>query len=370
MSVVQYHRLLQKHNTNMKKNDDTTTNSQVANPNKDKKLLYEVSIIRPLVILLLVIMHSFTMYAGGWKMPEGIHDVTAYYWFVKFITGFRIETIALISGYVFAYQSLELHRKYPFWSFTYKKFLRLIIPGLIFSVIYYLCFMYNASNFGSIDWFLKLSSGFGHLWFLPMLFWCFLVIWTIDKYKLSSKFLFVALSLISIVNIPSLPFGMTRMFHFSFYCYLGYILYNHKKALIKYTDTRYISTLWITYIILVIILNYINATNIIYLIPNALKLAIACCGILALLLLVLKFTNKQTNNNFRLPQWVIESSKLCYGVYVFHQFILKYVYYNTNLPSIAGSYLLPWIGFTTTLLIAIILTKISLKTKFGRFLIG
>lgn len=351
-------------------NNLNTDNKQVANPDRNKRLLYEVSIIRPLVILLLVVMHSFTMYAGGWKMPEGIHEVTAYYWFVKFITGFRIETIALISGYVFAYQSLVLHRKYPFRSFAYKKFMRLIVPGLFFSLIYYFCFLYNASNFGSIEWFLKLSSGFGHLWFLPMLFWCFLVIWIIDRYNFYSKTLFIVLALASIVNVPSLPFGMTRMFHFAFYCYLGYTLYKNKDNLLKYTKAKYICSLWIVYAILVIFSARLESIDCIYLIKNALKLAIACSGILALLLLVLKFTNKQTNKQIRIPQWIIESSKLCYGVYVFHQFILKYLYYNTNLPQAVGSYLLPWIGVTITLLVAIILTKISLKTKFGRFLIG
>ena len=349
-----------------KNNNLNTDNSQELSTNRNKKLLYEVSIIRPLIIFLLVIMHSFTMYVGGWKFPEGISEVTAYYWFVKFITGFRIETIALVSGYVFAYQSLVLNRKYPFWSFAYKKFMRLIIPGLIFSLVYYFCFMYNASNFGSINWFLSLSSGFGHLWFLPMLFWCFLVIWAIDRYNLYSKQLFIILALVSIVNVPSLPFGMTRMFHFAFYCYLGYTLYRNKESLLKYTNAKYICTLWFVYAILVILNTHIEGLNCFYLIKNALKLAIACSGILALLLLVLKFTE----NRLKLPHWIIEASKLCYGVYVFHQFILIYLYYHTNLPELTGSYLLPWIGFAITLGTTILLTKITLKTKSGRFLIG
>ena len=76
-----------------------------------KKLLYEVSIIRPLIIFLLVVMHSFTMYDGCWPLPEGIHAVPAYAWLVNLISGFRIETIALIAGYVFAYQSIDLNRQ-------------------------------------------------------------------------------------------------------------------------------------------------------------------------------------------------------------------------------------------------------------------
>ena len=141
-----------------------------------KKLLYEVSIIRPLVILLLVVMHSFTMYDGGWPLPAGIHDVTAYAWFVNFISGFRIETIALIVGYIFAYQSLELDRHYNLVTFATKKFKRLIIPCLLFSLCYYLLFQRDSYEILSLSFFIKLSSGFGHMWFLPMLFWCFILL--------------------------------------------------------------------------------------------------------------------------------------------------------------------------------------------------
>ena len=65
----------------------------VLNPNNSKRLLYEVSIIRPFVIFLLIIMHSFTMFAGGWIMPEGIHEVTAYFWFVKFILDLELKQL-------------------------------------------------------------------------------------------------------------------------------------------------------------------------------------------------------------------------------------------------------------------------------------
>ena len=142
----------------------------MAEVHKKKKLLYEVSIIRPIVILLLMIMHSFTMYAGGWPFPDGIEHVQLYSAGVKLITGFRIEMIALVSGYVFAYQSVKLNKKYDFWIFLKKKFNRLVIPGLIFSLVYYFCFQFNKPALGSFRWFVELSSGFGHLWFLPMLF--------------------------------------------------------------------------------------------------------------------------------------------------------------------------------------------------------
>ena len=335
---------------------------------KQKKLLYEVSIIRPIVILLLVIMHSFCIYTFAWDLPAGIEYVPLYRILVKFITGFRIDMIALVSGYVFAYQSLTLCRKYEFRSFAYKKFLRLIIPGLIFSLLYYFCFQFNKSTFGSLEWFLNLSSGFGHLWFLPMLFWCFLTIWCIDRYKLSSKVTFIILALMSIIDMPKLPFGFSRVFHFAFYCYLGYVMYaNKQKILDKFMKYKYIALAWGSYFCLVcasLAFEHINGFNFL---KNALSLFIACCGIFALFLLVCKLIDKP---NYAPTEKVIKSSKLCYGVYVYHQFILIFLYYHTELPQILGTYLLPWFTCIITLVLSILITNISLKSRIGRFLIG
>lgn len=332
-----------------------------------RKLLYEVSIIRPLVILLLVIMHSFTMYAGGWLLPDGIGEVNAYSIGVKLITGFRIEMIALVSGYVFAYQSIKLDRHYDFKSFAYKKFIRLIIPCLIFSLIYYFCFQFNRPAIGSMRWFVALSSGFGHLWFLPMLFWCFLIIWAIDHYRLSSKVLFVALAISSLIPVPNLPFSLSRVFHFSFYCYLGYILYTNKERLLKrFMSVRNIVFMWAIYFILVVFSNIIFSPENIY-IRNILALFTACSGIMALYLLVCKCIGKP---GFQPQEWVIKSSSVCYGVYVYHEFILKFMYYHTPLPQILGTYMLPWFGCLVAIVFSLLLTNLSLKTKAGRFLIG
>ena len=333
-----------------------------------KRLLYEVSIIRPLVILLLVVMHSFTMYAGNWSLPDGIENVPAYFWGVKLITGFRIEMIALIAGYVFAYQSVELHRRYDFKSFMNKKFKRLVVPGIIFSFVYYFCFHFPKPDIGSLRWFIRLSSGFGHLWFLPMLFWCFLLIWTIDRYRLSSPFLFVTLALCSVFRLPDLPLGFSRVFHFAFYCYLGYILYTNKnKILEKYMHGGYIVLLWLLYITLVCVSVALSRFDTGNLLNGVLNLFVACSGIMALYLLVCKCIDRP---NFVIKGWVVRASSLCYGVYIYHQFFLMYLYYGSSLPQIAGTYLLPWIGMATSLCLSLLLTKLSLKTKVGRFLIG
>ena len=55
-----------------------------------------------------------------------------------------------------------------------------------------------------------------------------------------------------------------------------------------------------------------------------------------------------------------------YGVYVFHQFILLYLYHHTAMPSQTGTYLLPWIGMVITVVVSVSLTLAVRQTKLGR----
>ena len=71
-----------------------------------------------------------------------------------------------------------------------------------------------------------------------------------------------------------------------------------------------------------------------------------------------------------LSQWIIRFGNLCMGVYLLQQFILKGLYNHTALPEILGCYWLPWVGFAITMLASLFLTKVSLRSQFGRSLIG
>ena len=286
----------------------------------------------------------------------------------------------MIAGYVFAFQSLELGRKYAFKGFIWKKFKRLIIPCIIFSLLYYFLFSYDSETFKVIPFIISILSGPGHLWFLPMLFWCFLAIWCIDRYHLSSWWLLVLLAITSIMPIPYIPFGLHRLPHFLFYCYFGYTLYEHRSQVINsLMNVKGISILWSIYILLTILnvlfivphMTFTNETFLMklgwYLLSGSTKFIISCSGILALYLMVNQLT---TRDGYTPPTWVIDASKVCYGVYVYHQFLYVWLYDYTILPQWAGTYWLPWVAFAITITASYILTRLTLLTRTGRFLIG
>lgn len=315
---------------------------------------------------------------GGAVYSNDFQPVVAYQWFCWLISGFRIETIALIAGYVFAYQSLDLQRSYKLWPFVVKKFKRLIIPMLFFGVFYYFCFIYPLTGFSTPAFLSQLFSGCGHLWFLPMLFWCFLAIWCIDHFKLSSWFTLILLAAITIIPIPSLPFGFGRLPHFLFYVYAGYFLWTKRDYLFAHClKNEFILFFWFFYVVLVIVKHALLPETtpemtllqkiMVYGVSGVTKLLMSCFGIMALYLTVCKTTTKV---GYRPKQWIIEASDNCYGVYVYHQFLLVFLYFYTPFIGICPRYLVPWIGALLALGISLLLTKLTLKTKFGRFLIG
>lgn len=343
-----------------------------------KKFLYEISIIRPLVIFLLVLLHSFQKIQSGGGYHNDYQLIGVYKWFTYFISGFRIETIAFVAGYVFSYQSHDLGRSYNFKPFVWKKFKRLIIPMVVFGLIYYFLFFFHVETFSLMDFLLKLFSGCGHLWFLPMLFWCFIAIWIIDHYRFLNKWwLLLILAVISVLPRLGLPLGFARLPHFVFYVYGGYFLWTKRDLLFNNLTWKKIIVLWLAYVALVIIshtiipstsptMSFIRKLEIVIL-ENTVELVMAVCGIMALYMTTCRFTTKE---GFKPKPWIITASEDCYGVYVYHQFILVWLYFFTPLVITIHPLIVPWIGFVVTLLLSLLLTKLTLKTKLGRFLIG
>lgn len=71
---------------------------------KKENILTEVSVIRPILIILLVVYHSFIIYQGGWSEPVGFEPNETYWWISKASYSFMLEAFVLISGYVYAHQ--------------------------------------------------------------------------------------------------------------------------------------------------------------------------------------------------------------------------------------------------------------------------
>ena len=70
----------------------------------------EVTLMRTILALLIVFMHAFTCYQGGWATPEGYIDIATYKWIARTTFAFTLETFVFISGYLFAFQKITLNK--------------------------------------------------------------------------------------------------------------------------------------------------------------------------------------------------------------------------------------------------------------------
>ena len=337
-----------------------------------KKLLYEVSIIRPIIIILLLFMHSFTAYTGSWPAYDCMGTNDFYYLICKFITGFMLEAFVFISAYVFSYQCNSLNKNYKFIPFIKKKFIHLYVPCLFFGIIYYFIFI-NEGNFDKSKFADEVTKGCGHLWFLPMLFWNFIFIWLIDKYKPNKIITFIILSLLSVYPFHGLYLGLTRSIHYALYMYIGYQMWNYKGIILeKMKNNAFLYSFCAIYIFAVLAKTYFdiyipsNGKIVIMAFSNSLLYLTSITGIMALYLAVCRITE---TTDYKPSEFVLNLSAICYGMYIFHQFILKYLLYKTSLPCMLGQ-LTPWVCFAITVCTSYLLTKLFMRFKFGRLLIG
>ena len=105
--------------------------------NKTNKVnLDEVSFIRPILIVLLILVHCFTVFNGGWPPFSGFQECTLYKWLSRTAYSFMLETFIFISGYVWAFQVICLNKTMSLRRLIKKKFERLIVPSVVFSIVY------------------------------------------------------------------------------------------------------------------------------------------------------------------------------------------------------------------------------------------
>lgn len=337
-----------------------------------KRILNDVVIIRPLAIFLLVVWHSFIIYTGGWKAPVGYRPVESYWWIGKASYAFMLELFVFISGYVFA---LSLEKKeLSFIRVVKEKFRRLIIPSLIFSTIYYLLFC-NLAGFTLLGFTMSVLEGCGHLWFLPMLFWTTVICFCLNAINWPEWVKMMLVVCLVIFSIAPFPLGLSSALYYTLFFYVGMRIYK-KKDSIKAFNWRYSSLLGILFFLLFIVGTQVDRDILSVMVENSpfflkaiallatkyIRVGYALCGI-AFVYVSVNSLLKATR--WKPSGWILELNATCFGIYLFQQFILQFLYYKSPIPSLVGPYWLPWIGLVVALLASYVLTKISLKTSFG-----
>ncbi|MCH5307072.1 MAG: acyltransferase family protein [Prevotella sp.] len=340
---------------------------------KSKIWLNEVSFMRPILLILLVTYHAFAPYCGAWIMPDGINEVELYDWVALLTRAFRLEGFVFVSGYIFTFQILAKHKFDTAISLFRNKFQRLIIPGIIFGALYYYLFREVVHPYWKIGY--EIVSGVGHLWYLPCLFWCFMVqYWLLSKQQ-SRRLVVLLLFILCFLSFLPLPLQLGRVFYYMLFFYGGGIFYEYSYMFRNYATGKIIVMAWGLFTLLFFLLNIFMDANrgllrdsnsfilkvFLLGVNNLSKALLGWSGIIALYLSSILYCAKH-----HIGSIIILIGSCGYGVYVIHQFVLVYLYRYTSFPQITGTMLMPWVALVITIVVSLLLTMGIRKTSFGR----
>lgn len=211
------------------------------------------------------------------------------------------------------------------------------------------------------------------MWFLPMLFWCFLISWGLFELKLSPITLSIFAVVIGLFEWIPAPLQLSNSIEYFQYFIIGFFIQNYRISLSKTIRLKHIISLWSLFVFVFVvnsILPHIDyntselSTKILLLMVISFKsMIVGWSGLLSIYATSIYYTNTH-----ELSKTWIDFGKYCMGIYLFQQFILQLIYFYTPLSLYVGLWL-PWIAFIVTLLTSTLLTEIFLHNKVLRKLI-
>lgn len=224
---------------------------------RNKRYLDDVCVIRIILILLLIVYHSFCPYTSSfWPNPQN-HSIPVYYWIGRSSYSFMLETFVFISGLILGHQvTIKGSSHLNFNTLIKNKVKRLILPSIIFSVLYYLLFLdLNDNLIGTMN---TIIEGAGHMWFLPMLFWCFVLVYILSRLRVNDKILILLLFLISCFAVIKLPFRLNLSLYYLLFFYFGFIVGLQRINMNSFFTKKWIALALLSFVVLFPVLSFIR----------------------------------------------------------------------------------------------------------------
>lgn len=330
------------------------------------KRLDDISILRVFCILVVVFFHCYQMMWAKAHFPLTITAYRKLYFNVVECGAINIAMpfFVSISGYLFCY--LLMLGKYPTWEYLLqKKGLRILLPYVVFSLL----FMVTTDSWNPMS---ILRASYWHLWFLPMLFWCFIFGYGLYRMKLRVNVEVILITILFGGTLMSGFFlkwlGLARINYWYYWFYLGFLCYKYREVLSSFLSKYKLAILMLLCSISIIVLfpvEYGNSTwhgN----------LAVTCCFVsISSLMSGIEWSKHKVT----VP--IVKFSSYSFGIYIWHNWVALMLISNTSkeifgLPELAANHviLFPLCFSLITLAISWGLSWAMMKTKIGKFLIG
>lgn len=342
----------------------------------DTNRLNDVAILRSFAIFSVVLYHCFwspyLVFESSNIFIASVELSSVYQSFFYTFMGARMPLFIFISGYLFSYLLNKRGKYTSVTGFIKKKFTRLIIPYVIFSLAMGLMFMnLTVTNF---------LQGYMHLWFIVTLFWCF-VIARLLTFANKSLLLQIAIFIISSIAIN---FEVTRFLCFDklvkcfAWFWLGYIVMLNRDRLGFIFTLPFILISCFIWLGCALYFEYFPVYD--YPSEAFVRNVFLYFSFVFFIFMVFSFVNVALNKKIiKMKPWVDELNKCSYGIYIFHQWLIIII----TSKKIGRSFF-PWIGtfgtehsfifpillFIVVFTASILIARLFLKTSVGRFLIG
>ncbi len=269
-------------------------------------------------MLLIVLFHCYCYNIGIWPFLREISQPHNYFISPRIFSKIGLSLFVIISGYLYGHGIFQLSKYNNNIELIKSKFLRLIIPYCIWALITYVLF------YDSVYW-KQLFGGISHLWFLLMLFNCFLVA-----------------ALTKII--------WKRLGWFFFIIFIGFLY-----LLSSVDDYPILNRLWIfsinrtiSWLYLFFFGIFLGKYNVLQIIPTCIR-------------------------NSTPPQWILFLDINSMGVYILHHTFIWLIIYNSSSISnliMANPICAPWILFIIVLPISLICSNLIGKQKYLKYIFG
>ena len=333
---------------------------------------YDIAVLRLLCVSIVVFFHAYgMMYASHFSEVTRSMYMARYEFFNQtYLINIAMPMFIFISGFLFGGQLMK-SQPVSFARMVRSKFMRLMVPFFVFATL----FMFT-QNAVSLKPFYQWT--YSHLWFLPMLFWCFVVTYFLRPLILNDR---LAVGIPTIVMLFAIAFlgkfmpmiiGLHNINTSIGWFALGVWFYKHERALLMSSAPPALKVMTIIAGLAIFIVG-MTLYPMAYGERTLIGFAVTICALYSLWLLFSWIPWK----NFAVTDFLLSLSACSFGIYIFHNWLEAHMVSRTAqhlfpLEEWARNHIVlyPFLFSAAAFVLSLFLTWIMLKFKTGRKLIG
>lgn len=327
--------------------------------------------IKALLMLLVVLYHSCVFWTGNWieewnvMVPSKGLSI-----FANWLNSFHVYAFTLISGYIFSYLRYELHHYGDFNKFFLKKVHRLILPAYFTSLVWIIPITMRLWKSGfSIARIISryiLAESPSQLWFLFMLFDCFVIAWFLNEYLINlymGGLLSISFYCVGVLGLHFLPnvFQIFTALNFFALFELGILIRNNKRI---GNNLRNVPPLmWVIADLGMFIM--FTKLHLDKIGGGTATILLNIIGALMAFYVLQYISSKVKWSKYRLFQFF---SKRSMTIYLFHQQVIYFTLLILN--GKVNPYINVGINFLVSIVISSLIALLISRFKIGRYLVG